>query len=534
MRAMETLAHAIVLQWGWKRRMLAFGAGAMSVAAMQPIGFFPILALTLPVMVWLLDGTAAAGGRSTLRGLWSAFGIGWWFGFGYMLVGLWWLGLAFFVDAGPFIWMMPLAVVALPAALALFYAFGFALASRLWSQSGLRIFALAFGLACSEWVRGHALTGFPWNTLGYAITNHLPMAQTLAYTGLWGATLLVVLTLASPALLAATESKKKHFILPLISLALWAGAFGFGTYRLEQMPQDMVPGIKLRIMQPNIQQDEKFRPEAKADILEHYAKLSLKKNTDGTGLADVTHLIWPESAFPFVLSKDREALAFLAEMLPTGVTLVTGAIRVEEPINSSEKRKVFNSIYAMGDDGTFLATYDKVHLVPFGEYLPFQELLESWGFEQFTKIRGGFTKGRKHEAMQIPLLPLASPLICYEAIFPGEVMPEGQRARVAINLTNDGWFGRSPGPYQHLQQVISRAIEQGIPVIRAANTGISAVISGNGHIVQKLSLDKADVMDVSLPKALAQTHYGRYGDWNFVALLIFSFSVAYISKRKFQ
>jgi apolipoprotein N-acyltransferase len=227
---------------------------------------------------------------------------------------------------------------------------------------------------------------------------------------------------------------------------------------------------------------------------------------------DVTHLIWPESAFPFFLTREADALAQIAALLPQGTVLITGAIRAPDVAPGTAIRRAYNSIYVIDHDGSILSVYDKVHLVPFGEYLPFQDSLERLGFIQLTRIRGGFIAGDRRRALAIPRAPQAIPLICYEAIFPGKAVPAGERPGWLINLTNDGWFGATAGPHQHFHQARIRAIEEGLPLVRAANTGISGVIDPLGRIVGSLPLGTEGILDSRLPRPTPLTLYARAGD----------------------
>ncbi|MEX0591040.1 MAG: apolipoprotein N-acyltransferase, partial [Xanthobacteraceae bacterium] len=470
---LAAIAHRVVLAWGWRRRLIALGAGALSAFAMAPYDLWPLLALTLPVLIWLIDGagTGAAGLRAT-------FAAGWWFGFGYFLAGLYWIGMALLVEADQFGWLLPFAVVAIPAGLALFTGFGALLARLLWTSGPTRILAFAVGLTVAEWLRGHLLTGFPWNSFGQALASMPAVAQAASIVGLWGLTLIALVTLASPATLAdPPEATKRPWLLPAISAAVLIAFAGFGLHRLATTETASIAGVRLRIMQPNLPQDEKFKPSAKQAVMDRYKSVSDRATgPDTRGVRDVTHLIWPESAFPFFLEREADALAQIADLLPPGVVLVTGAARIEEARGGQDQPKVFNSIRVLGDDGAILSTYDKVHLVPFGEFLPFQRFLEGLGFQQLTRVRGGFTPGAARRTLSIPRLPPASPLICYEAIFPGQVLPEGMRPAWLLNVTNDAWFGNTPGPHQHFAQARLRAIEEGLPLVRAANNGISAVV----------------------------------------------------------
>jgi apolipoprotein N-acyltransferase len=501
---------AIILAWGWKRAAIALIAGALSALAMAPFDAWPVLFLTFPIMVWLIDGAGA--GR--WRGVPAAAMAGWWFGLGYFVPGLYWLGYAFLVDASTFAWLMPFAILGLPAYLALFTALGFGLARLIWTRDASRLLALAATLTISEWLRGHALTGFPWNALGYALTEPLALAQTGSLIGLWGLTFLSVAIFASPAVLIdGTSRGRRPWVAPVTALALLVAMAIFGGIRLARQPTTLVAGVKLRIMQPNLQQDVRFNYAAKAEVMRKYLTLSDRASgPQSTGVRDANILIWPESAFPFFLTREADAMAQIADLLPKGTVLITGAVRAPDLPPGVKITRAYNSIYVIDHDGSILSVYDKLHLVPFGEYLPFQTWMEKLGFEQLTKVQGGFIPGTIRRTLEIPNAPRVLPLICYEAIFPGDAAPRGDRPGWIVNLTNDGWFGISTGPYQHLQQVRLRAIEEGLPVVRAANTGISAVIDPLGRVIAQLGLGLEGVLDAGLPSAIPPTIYARVGD----------------------
>jgi apolipoprotein N-acyltransferase len=501
---------AIILAWGWKRAAIAILAGALSTLAMAPFNAWPVLFLTLPVVVWLIDGAAA--GR--LRGVPAAALAGWWFGLGYFVPGLYWIGYAFLVDAPTFAWLLPFAILGLPAYLALFTALGFALARMLWTRDAWRVISLAASLTFSEWLRGHVLTGFPWNAFGYALTEPLALAQTASLIGLWGMTFLAVAIFASPAVLIDGSSHgRRPWIAPAIALVALLAMAIFGVVRLQGRPTVMLANVKLRIMQPNLQQDVKFNYSAKAEVMKKYLTLSDRASgPQSTGVRDVSILIWPESAFPFFLTHEADAMAQIADLLPKGTVLITGSVRAPDVPPGTRVTRAYNSIYVIGHDGSVLSVYDKLHLVPFGEFLPFQGLLEKIGLEQLTRVQGGFIPGTGRRALEIPGAPRALPLICYEIIFPGDILGRDGRPGWIVNLTNDGWFGISTGPYQHLQQARLRAVEEGLPVVRAANTGISAVIDPMGRTVARLGLGLEGVLDSGLPAAIPATIYARAGD----------------------
>ncbi len=526
------LIHIVVLSYGWRRWLIAFAAGAFSAAAMAPLNFWPILFVTFPVLVWLIDGA----GAGQWRGITGAAATGWWFGFGYFLAGLYWIGFAFLVDAPTFGWLLPIAVGGLPAGLAIFTAFGVALARLLWTRGPLRILALAIALTASEWLRGHVLTGFPWNAFGYALTSPLVLAQSAALIGIWGLTFIAVAIFASPATLFDDRSESRWPRLPLmLAVAVLVGLGAFGTVRLARTPTRLVDGVHLRIMQPNLQQDVRFNYSAKQQVMDRYIALSGRAAAQSSGTGDVTHLIWPESAFPFFLAREPDALAQIARLLHGSMVLITGAVRLGESVTPPEIA-AYNSIYVIDRDGSLASTYDKIHLVPFGEYLPLQHFLESLGLQQLTKQRGGFLAGDRRRLIPVPGAPPALPLICYEIIFPGaapaQSEEQGGRPGWIINVTNDGWFGISSGPYQHFQQARVRAIEEGLPLVRAANTGISAVVDPLGRIIDALPLGAEGVIDAPLPQPITAPIYTRVGD--VPAAMMVAIALMMLIRRRLQ
>jgi apolipoprotein N-acyltransferase len=517
---LPALADRVVLAWGWPRRLIALLAGAAGALALAPLDLWPALVIPMTAAVWLLDGSVAQGRAGRLR---AAFFAGWWWGFGFHLAGLWWLGAAFLVEADKFAWAMPLGVVALPAFLALFPALGFAAARLLWPEGAGRILVLAAMLALSEWLRGHVLTGFPWNVYGMMLAGSEWLAQSASLVGLYGMTVLAVAIGAAPATLASGESGLARWRAPALAAVVLAAMAGFGAWRVPSSPVPAVAGVKLRLMQPNLPQDAKFNARNSEAILAHYLALSDRATGPSTsGVQDVTHLIWPESAFPFLLGRTPQALSRIAALLPPGVTLVTGAARAGETLPGESRPPIYNAIQVVDDEGVIRASYDKVHLVPFGEYLPpvLDRLIRALGLSEFVSVPGGFASGAYRTPLMVPGLPPAAALICYEVVFPGAAMPSGPRPGYILNLTNDGWFGQTSGPYQHFAQARLRAVEEGLPLVRVANTGISGVVDAYGRVRASLALGRTGVLDASLPQAGAVTPYARYGDLIFAALVV--------------
>ena len=529
-------ADRVILARGWRRWLMGFAAGVVGALAMPPFGFLPALALALAPAVWLIDGAGKAG-PSRWACLKSAALAGWFWGFGYFVAGLWWLGAAFLVEADQFAWALPFGVLGLPALLALFTAFGFALARLLWLPDASRVLAVAFGLTVSEVLRGHLFTGFPWNNPGMALGQNIWLMQSASFLGLYGLCFLALAICASPAVTFTGRTTRERWTAPGAAATVLLAMGAFGLWRIPAEPVARVDNVRLRIMQPNLPQDAKFNPRNREAIMRRYLTLSASPSPDRDGRthAQATHLIWPESAFPFLLHRDPASLAQIGGLLEPGSVLITGAARMDEPLPGEAMGKFFNAIQVIDDRGTILGSYDKVHLVPFGEYVPkfLDALIRAVGLRQFVHIPGGFEPGERHEALAVPGMPPVAATICYEAIFPGGILPKGDspRPRLILNVTNDGWFGQTTGPYQHFSQARLRAVEEGLPLVRAANTGISAIVDPYGRVVDSLPLGVEGVLDADLPVALEAVHPPETRSFSLTALLTICL-MALIVRRK--
>lgn len=522
---------AIMELRGWRWAAVATAAGGLSALAFAPMFASPILFLTLPVLVWLIDGS------SNWR---RALSAGWLFGFGYFFCNLFWIGEAFLVEADKFAWLLPFAVTLLPAGLALFWALAAVFARLFWSEGIARVFVLAAVLAGFEWLRGHVLTGFPWNLPGYALTFPLPLMQSAALIGAYGLTAVALFVFPAPLVVLGDHRFALTAIQVARAIAIAAvpiGAlFAYGAWRLNA-PEVFVNGVNLRIVQPSVPQREKWRAEYQRRIFDDHVALSLSNpKGEKDSLAGVTHLIWPEAAMPFFPLEHPEALDILGFMLPAETTLVTGALRHDPPMVPGTPfppgTKTFNSILVLNESAEPIAAYDKINLVPFGEFVPIEGILSAIGIQKLTHGRGSFAAGVKpRPIVRIPGLPPVLGLVCYEALFPGNIVQGAERPGALINVTNDGWFGTSTGPYQHFHQSRVRAVEEGVPLIRAANNGISAVVDPYGRALETLGLNARGVIDSPLPEALPPTLYARVGDWALAWLLLLS-AVAAVWLRK--
>jgi apolipoprotein N-acyltransferase len=545
---------------GWPRVAVAVGAGALSVLSLAPFFLWPILFFTMPVLVWLIDGASPdvlEGDLQQSQETKRAFAAGWLFGFGYFAAGLFWIGEAFLVEAEVFAWLMPFAVTLLPAGLALFWGLATAAAKTLWQPGLARVLVLAISLGAIEWLRGHVLTGFPWNAIGYTLTSSDALMQSAAIVGVYSLSLWAVLIFAGPLVLLAAipsgehlgserPSVRKMAIAKAVAVAAFplmlAGAFG--AWRLAQDNPPDVPNVKLRIVQPSIPQREKWLPEKQGEIFQLHLSLSRQAQSgEIDDLRGVTHLIWPEAAMPFRPLDHPEALDAIKNLIGSSTYLFSGGLRVVNAppapgvdpsvAKTRDRPKAYNSLLVFGPGGGLAAIYDKIHLVPFGEYLPFQPTLEAIGLNQLTHQRGGFSTGPEpRQPINVAGLPPATILICYEAIFPGQAVQSAERPGLIINITNDGWFGNTSGPRQHFHQSRVRAVEEGLPLIRSANNGISAIVDPNGRTRQMMGMNERGVIDTSLPSALPVTPYGRFGDWMFLLnLAVFALAAAGLARQ---
>lgn len=514
---------------GWHRWLAAFAFGVSGALALPPLYFWPFLIVSFSGFVVLLDGVYAAGKaqtgadrdlKLTSNTVQIAAGLGWWFGFGYFLAGLYWVAWAFLVDAETFAWLIPFAAAIMPSGLALFSAVAVALAMRLWCAGPYRIVLIAALWTIFEWLRGHIFTGLPWNLTGYAAGQSLSLSQTGSVIGIYGLSFLCVAAAASFVTLADKSQPARNRLLPpaigIGTIALWIIC---GAWHLAATPMQTVDGVGLRIVQPSFTQKEKWRPQNRQQIIDEYLAL-----TRGAGFDTRTHIIWPEAALPLALTASPSVLETVVEQLGPGKTLITGAVRAER--DALDRFTFYNAIHVIEGDASpagdplshVLATYDKHHLVPFGEYVPFSDMFRAIGLKPIVDQIDGFSAGPSRKTLPVPGAPNVSPLICYEIIFPGELTaPRTQQKTTGapewiVNVTNDAWYGDTSGPRQHLEKARMRAIESGLPVIRAGNTGISAVFDGLGRSLGQLDLNVRGVLDTALPKRQPATLYKLWSD----------------------
>ena len=498
---------------GAGRAFLSLSAGLLGALALPPLDLWPFLVPAYTALVWLLDGALCGGGTSRGQRMRAGAWVLFMFGLGWFGASVWWVGEAFLVDAERFLWLMAPAVAVLTLTLAMFWALAGAVTGLMWPCGrGVRLFVLAAALALAEILRGHFLGGFPWNLPAHALNGILVLLQTGRIAGIYGLSFLVVAWSALPALLADAGGRDRLRPAVLILFALCA-ALVFGAWRLLTPSAGTM--VAVRIVQPNVDQREKWKPANRETIFRRLLALTARPGR-GDFRPDV--IVWPESAVPFLLDENPRALAMIAEVLRPGQVLLTGAIRRAAP-SGPDSRRLYNSLLAIDDQGRIIGRYDKRRLVPFGEYLPLAAVLEPLGIRRLVDLPGGFLEGRNESPMKLPGLPPAGGLICYEAIFPH--LGKGDGAWL-VNVTNDAWFGRSSGPWQHLAAARLTAIVTGRPLVRAANTGISAIIDGKGRILRHLPLMREGNLDSHLiaEDAISSTSSAGDGAIFFLLLLV--------------
>jgi apolipoprotein N-acyltransferase len=506
------LAQCLALTLGWRRYALAFLLGVCATATLPPVDLTPLLFIVFPGLLWLDEGSSGA---------WASFRLGYVFGFGFFLSGLYWIAAALFVDIASFWWLVPIAAAGLPTAFALYI--GFALLATNLAVKHLRlpgtarVFAFAIAWTVAEWARGHAFSGLPWNLIGYAWSGGFPgailMLQSVAWIGIYGLSFITVLAASLPSLLGATSLPplpRVRRLIPVVGAALLVLAPGLGgASRLAKTPT-VDTGIWLRVVQPSIPQTIKWDPSA----AQRNFRLLLDLSNAPANRA-IAAVVWPEAATPFLLERDAYHRREIGSAAANRGYVITGAVRADP--TAGPVAQIWNSIEALNRDGEIVARYDKAHLVPFGEYVPLR------GIFPVRKITPGtldYSAGPGPRTIKLDGLPPFAAMICYEVIFPGAIVDENDRPAWMLNVTNDAWYGRSSGPYQHFAIARTRAVEEGLPLVRVANNGVSGVIDAAGRVAARIDLNTVGYADLPLPAASPPTLYARCGNEALVALLL--------------
>ncbi len=489
----------------WQSALVLFLNGALMTLGFAPYHYWPVIFISLPLFYLFLKSA-----QSRAQSLWRGF----YFGYGHAMAGTWWIANALLVDADKFAWMLPFSVLGLSAVMALwFVAFAY-LIHRFRAHLTPILFAVLWVVV--EYLRSFGMFGFPWNLAGYIALSSIEIAQLAATIGTYGLSLLVVLFGLTPLIWLGEKTRRAKILQTLAVLMIWAGCYSYGFHEIPM--RKSFTNTTIRVVQPNIPQSLKGSREGSVLAVKVLGELTNKP----TGIVpDVT--IWPETAYPFTVRKG-EPLA-----VPHIKMLLTGAVRAE---GIKPNLKIWNSLIAIMPAGDVVASYDKHQLVPFGEFVPLRSVLP---LDKITPGDLDFSRGEGPQTVTLPGIPPFSPLVCYEGIFPSMAVAK-ERPAWLLNVTNDGWYGDTAGPYQHFDMVRMRAIEQRLPVVRAANSGISAVIDPYGRVVASLPLNQRAFLDLKLPAMVVGSAYANHGELItvFLLMLLFLYTIMRrdISKNK--
>lgn len=487
-------------------RAVAFVLGVLAVFAMAPLHQIYVLIPALSGLLWLADAQPTR---------WRAFAVGWWFGAGFFAAGLYWVSFALLVDAQKFAWLIPIAIAGFAIGFGLFPALS-ALAVKLTpGPLAAKALVLVGTWTILEWVRSWLLTGFPWNPLGQSWLFSEALSQGAAVVGVLGLSFLAALTGVAPGALA--QRGRLSVGLNAVAIVLLCAVFAGGLHRLDNSDVGVHEGVRLRLVQPNIKQAEKWDPAQRDQHMHN--QVALSEHPPKAGEPNPTHVIWAETAAPFFIANHVPWRLRVGHAAPKDGLVILGAPRsLTTPVRQDSEFKVANSMLAIDGGGHIVASYDKFHLVPFGEYVPLKDWLP---LEKITQGSGAFNPGPGPTTLELKGLPPLSPLICYEIIFPGHVTDGTGGAQWILNLTNDAWYGKTAGPHQHFAAARLRALEEGVPVVRVAGSGISGIIDAYGRVHVHLPLGEKGFVDGDLPRPAArQSVYTRLGDWPALGLAL--------------
>ena len=503
---------------------LAFGGGVAAALAHPPFGIWPGV-FGFALIVLSLDRA------SSRRPLLSALARGWTAGFAYLLVGTWWIAEAFFVDAATHAWQAPLAILFTAGGIGVFWGAA-GVAYRLIAPRGahrLLVFAAVWSLF--EWLRGHVLTGFPWDLPGEAWRAGSALSQAASLIGAYGMTLLTVAIGASPAAMAGQAQSKSAATALGLAAATLAALWGFGAIRLSG-PAPADQALRLRIVQPGLPEEPVWTDALLRTRMARFDRLTA---WPATRTPEV--VIWPEGALPYSFEDFFSTASWTAPALEgalkPGQVLFDGGYRISP--GPDGVARYYNSMLVLartGDGFQPLGLYDKYRLVPFGEFLPFPQLFTLLHITSLVQNGISFSPGPRPQPLGVAGLPRMQPLICYEALFPGFTTSVGGRPLWLVNISDDAWFGRTTGPLQHLNLASYRAIEEGLPMVRATPTGVSAIIDAYGRTRAHLGLGRQGIIDGPLPGVLPPTLYSRLGDWPFFVLTAAGLALATLSGRR--
>lgn len=493
-------------------RLIAFLSGWLAVSALPPFNIFPALFISFSLLLLLIDNSDSPA---------RAFKHGYFFGFAYFAFGLSWIINALLLEIAAFWWLIPIVFFASGLFFGLFIALP-AYLCRFFKTSLARWLAFASLITIFEWIRSFFLTGFPWNLFGTTLTFSNTLIQAASLGGVYLLSLSVVLACSTPFLWL----RGYRLTAPIIFAVITSALCGFGAYQINAHPYKS-SATTIRIVQPSIPQTLKWNPAVLQDNLDRHIKMSQL-----SGFENIDFVVWSETAFPYALELDTYHRGQLQYAIPPHGNLITGALRYEP--TGTDNYNVYNSMFVLNHQNEITSFYDKTHLVPFGEYIPLRRYLPEW-IKPVANTIGTFSVGSGAKVIKSDPAPSLGGLICYEVIFPHQILNPANKPNWIVNITNDGWYGNSAGPWQHLASARLRAIEEGITIVRAAGSGISALISPIGEIVAQIPLQKSGIIDVKLPQQTDfSTIYGRYGNIIPLGICLFLIVAALSCSRSFS
>ncbi|MFZ5710890.1 MAG: apolipoprotein N-acyltransferase [Pseudomonadota bacterium] len=491
---------------GARASFVAVALGVAMASGQAPLQFWWVTLPALAVLTAAVAGEPGAGRR-----IW----LGWLAGAGYFAAALSWIVEPFLVEPEKFGWMAPFALFFMAGGMALFWALAGAVASVGRGAAG-RALGFALGLALADLIRGYVFTGFPWALVGHVWVGS-PVMQAAALVGAVGLSLLTTLAAALPAL---GRTGRGRAVGAAAAVALIAPVWVWGSLRLAAPDAPRDPAIRVRLVQPNATQALKWQ--------EGMWRVFIERQMRATAAAQgrpLDLIVWPETAVPWLLGDSAPLFDQMIE--------ASGGVPVALGIQRAEGVLYYNSLAVIDSLGRVAEIYDKTRLTPFGEYMPLGELARAFGIRAFAAQEGfGYAFGTGTRVLDLGPAGKVLPLICYEGIFPAYLNAAPERADWILQITNDGWFGNLAGPYQHLAQLRLRAVEQGLPALRSANTGVSAVIDARGRLLQTLALNTDGFIDADVPPSLPRTPYAAAGDWPATVAIVLGLMALAMSRRR--
>jgi len=494
--------------------IIPFIIGLITSYSLPPYNFFFINFITFPLLFFYLLS-------SQQKGKWVSFKIGWLFGFGYFISNLYWISnsLTFEEIFKP---LIPFSLIIIPLFLGLFYGlitffcYFFNIKKNF---SSILIFSFFFSLI--EYLRSFIFGGFPWNLIAYSFTDYIQLIQILSFTGTYAFNLLCITLFLIPSIIFFNYKKKKKILFLFFSILLLFINFFYGNSVIKKYEEANKTNLNfvIKIISPKVDIKRFFQNEAPEKTILELIKLSEPDHSENT------LFIFPEGVLSNIYLQDLKNFSYIfSENFSDQHKLILG-------ISSYENSKIFNSLVVLDKNVNILAKYDKNKLVPFGEYLPYENLLSNFGLKKITQGYQSFSSDNERKVINLNNINFI-PLICYEIIYSGNINKNNEDFDFIINISEDGWFGDSVGPHQHFSHSIFRSIEEGKNLIRSANNGISAYIDANGKIINKLESTERGFIEIKKINKAKKTFFNAYGNKIFFYFLIFYISLIFFLRKK--